>query len=331
MARDSLRVEWDSGRQWLLIEDLAAEGLQWKWRPSEHAWVALRADRVLARKLSVHTGPPSGSRWCCRRRSPRRCSWTGPGARAGGSDQCTGTAARTGAGQAGARPEAGRAAPVDKLAGVGFGVAIDGALKIANTKPFKLDAKAAVRPAADGDTPRWPPVLQAGGSVEDLHLNGTLRGRSVAGREAPSVDLRASLRPLQAWPLAALKLQTEGLDLSALIANAPVTRISGAADVSGGETGKPLQAAMNLVNGCPGAGTKAACGQKADARSERPRTARRRTPRPHRIHPLRATAGRRRTQRGRLSGSAVWAGHQLQIDTRLDGVTPQRLDSAPQR
>lgn len=321
---DSLRVEWDSGRQWLLIEDLAAEGLQWKWRPSEHAWVALRADRVLARKLTVDTGPPSGH--------PLVLPQTIAAPLQLDLDQVRVQEVRINAlnplhklalDKLVLDPKPGAQHRVEKIAGDGFGVSIDGGLKIVNNKPFKLDANAALRPTADGDTPRWAAVLQAGGSVEDLQLSGTLRGRAAAGREAPSVDLRASLRPLQAWPLAALKLQTEGLDLSALSAKAPVTRLAGTADVSGGEAGKPLQAAMNLVNGLPGRWNESRLPIRQLTLEVNGKLDNRERIEFDRFDLQLADATH---NAGRVSGSAVWAGHQLQIDTRLDGVTPQRLD-----
>ncbi|HLL19475.1 MAG TPA: translocation/assembly module TamB domain-containing protein, partial [Rubrivivax sp.] len=200
---------------------------------------------------------------------------------------------------------------------------VNGALNVGNTQPFALDASAALRPTADGDTPRWGAVLQAGGSVEALQLNGTLRGRAAAGRDAPSVDLHAALRPLQAWPLATLKLQTQNLDLSALISTAPVTRLSGGADVTGGEAGQPLQAALRLVNGMPGMWNESRLPIRELTLEVNGQLDRRDRIEFRRFDVQLADASR---SAGRLLGSAVWSGHQLEIDSRLDGVTPQRLD-----
>ncbi|HLL12008.1 MAG TPA: translocation/assembly module TamB domain-containing protein, partial [Rubrivivax sp.] len=321
---DSLRVEWDGGRQWLLLEDLAADGLQWQWRPSAHAWLGLRGKRVVARKVTVDTGPPSGQPLVLPQSiaAPLHLAL----------DEVRVQEVRVNAlspilqvalnnlvldAQAGAQHR------VDQLSAVGLGITLDGGLKIVNTKPFVLDARAAIRPTADGDMPRWGAVLQAAGSVEEMQLNGTLRGRAAAGREAPSVDLRAALRPLQAWPLAALKLQTEALDLSALINKAPATRLSGEADVTGGEAGKPLRAALRLANGMPGLWNEGRLPVGQLTLEVNGQLDHRDRIEFSRFEVQLADATR---NAGRVLGSAVWAGHQLEIDTRLDGVTPQRLD-----
>lgn len=325
---DSLRVEWDSGRQWLLIEELAADGLLWKWRPNPHAWVALRADRVRARRLTVNTGPPTGK--------PPVLPPSVAAPLQLNLDQVRVQEVRINTLDPlhklaldklmlDARPGAQHS--VEKLAVEGFGVSVEGGLKIVNQAPFKLDASASVRPTLDGDSPRWAAALKAGGSVEQLQLTGTLRGRAPGGskgRDAPSVDLSADLRPLQAWPLAGLNLQTQALDLSALVAKAPVTRLSGSARVTGGAPGTPLTAALELANAAPGRWNEGRLPAVRLTLEVNGQLDRRDRIEFKRFDLQLADATR---SAGRLSGSALWTGHELQIDTRLDGVTPQRLDS----
>jgi translocation and assembly module TamB len=74
-----LRVQWAGGQQWVLIEDLKAEGLAWRWRPTEHAWLGLQVQNLQAAKLTLATGPAGPRpivlpfRW--RKRALRSFSW----------------------------------------------------------------------------------------------------------------------------------------------------------------------------------------------------------------------------------------------------------------
>jgi translocation and assembly module TamB len=324
---EKLRVEWGpkDARQWLLIEGLAADQLEWAWRPSPQAWVGLRAQRLVARKLTLHSGPPSGQPLVL----PQNLQ--PPVQLALGEVQLDELQIdelqplrQLHVQTLVIDPRPGQRHSLQRFSGEGFGVLLEGSLSLGNAAPLPLQAQASVRPLLDGDNPRWAAVLKAEGSAADLQLSGTLRGRPAPGHAAPSVDLRAGLRPLQAWPLAGLDLRTEALDLAALTPSAPATRLSGQARLQGGAKGSPLQATVQLDNKLPGRWNEGRLPLRQlllEAHGS--------LDRPDRLELNRFELSLADALRGagRWSGSAVWAGHELTLDTRLQDVTPQRLDS----
>ena len=322
---DSLRVEWDSGRQWLLIEKLEGDGLQWQWRPQAKAWVGVEIGSLRAQRLSLELGPPSG-------KPPTLPARLDPPVQLNlGSLQVDevkvdGQAVAQRLRVQGLRLDPGLGARhvAESLALEARGIAIEGTFKLDNSAPFSLDAQASLRPAIAGDQPPWAAVLRAGGSLKDIALDGTLRGRPLPGRNAPVVDLKAALRPFEPWAVAGLSLQTEALDLSALQAQLPSTRLSGKARLDGGSDGKPLTVALQLKNGLPGRWNenRLPVAQVAIDASSDPSQ-------PDRLQFTRFEIDLADALRaaGRLSGEAVWQGHELQLDVKLANVTPQRLDS----
>ncbi len=321
---DSLRVEWAGGQQWLLIEGLAADGLRWQWRPNAYAWVAVKADLLTARKLTLHTGPPS-------KEPPKLPANLAPPVELQLAEvriddvRVEGQAALqklTLRGlQVDPRPDTGHR--VERFSFEGYTLAVDGALRLANTSPYALDASANLRPLADGDAPRWTASVKAAGSVPELDLTATLRGRPLPGRQAPELDLRAGLRPLLPWPLASLDARTQALDLSALLAKAPATRLSGQAVLSGGAGDTPLTVKVQLKNALPGRwneGRLPVAGLDFEVKGQRSQ--------PDLVEMSRfelALADATRSA-GRVNGTAVWKGHDLAFEMQLTGVTPQRLD-----
>jgi translocation and assembly module TamB len=220
---------------------------------------------------------------------------------------------------------------------------VAGAAHLEAQAPQALSARATLRPLLDGDTPRWAAVLSASGNLSRTELSGTLRGVPQAppasagpatrrssskaapavAKVAPAIDLSATLQPLQAWPLAALSLRTEALDLSALRPDAPVTRLTGHAEFNGGGRGRPLSATLTLDNAQAGRWNEHGLPLQRLLIEARGQLAR-----PDRLEISRfdlALADGARAA-GRWTGTALWQGHELTLDTVLAGVTPQRLD-----
>ncbi len=340
---DSLRVEWDSGQKWLLIEDLQADGLNWLWRPDEAAYLGLQVQQLRARKLTLNTGPagkkptelpadiapPLHIEVAQARLAEMQIDQLAPW-QALEADGFT------------LDPRPGQGYTARRLAFEAGGLGVAGAAHLEARAPQALSAKATLRPLRDGDAPRWAAVLSASGNLSRTELSGTLRGvpqtvtvtagsttrrdgRAVtaAVKVAPAVDLRATVQALQAWPLAALSLRTEALDLSALQVDAPVTRLSGHAEFNAGGRGRPLSAMLTLDN--------AQAGRWNERRLPLQRLlieARGQLAQPERLEVSRfdlalAEGGQ---AAGRWSGSALWQGHELTLDSVLASVTPQRLD-----
>ncbi len=325
----SLRVQWGDaaggGPQWVLIEDLAADGLRWQFRPHDKAWLALQAESLAARKLTLHlaAGAPAQEP----PKLPPDLQLPVQLALARLSLDELAQDERTLAHKLDLRgiafdPRPGAMHRVEQLGGDAFGLVFDGGLRLANAAPYALEAQAALRPLLGADAPAWAAVVRASGRADALDLSATLRGRPLPGREAPQADVRAGLRPLAAWPLASLDARTESLDLAALAAKAPQTRLSGTATLSGG-AGQPLVAQANFANAQPGRWNEArlpVSGLTLEVKGS--------LDRPELLELSRfelALADALRPA-GRVKGSAVWQGHDLALEMTLADVTPQRLD-----
>ena len=137
---------------------------------------------------------------------------------------------------------------VDSASASWQGLQMQLAARIATAAPQALSAQGTLRPLGAADAPAWAAVVQAGGTLPRPQLAATLRGVPRPGQEPPALDLRAVLNPLQAWPLEALSLHTQELDLSALASRAPQTRLSGSATLAPRVAGAPLAATIELRN-----------------------------------------------------------------------------------
>jgi translocation and assembly module TamB len=186
-----------------------------------------------------------------------------------------------------------------------------------------VTAQATLRPALEGDAPAWAAVVSAKGTAAELAVEATLRGRPQGRLAAPTLDLRAGLRPLQAWVLASLQLQTEGLDLAALSPRAPSTRLAGQATLRGGDQGSPLVVQVQLGNTLPGRWNEGRLPVRQLLLDLGGTLARRDRVDLTRFEVALADAS---GAAGRISGSGVWQGHELTLDTRVDRLNPQRLD-----
>ena len=321
---DSLRVEWAGGTQWVLVEKLSAEGLQWQLLPHEHAWIALQVQKLSAAKVTLQPGPPSKT-------APQLPPQIRPpvqlalGAASVDELLIQGQQPLRQLALQGLafdpRPNARHA--VQRFGFEGFTLAVAGSLQIANATPYALQAEATLRPQRDPEAPLWAAAVKAGGSLADLDLAATLRGRPLPGRDAPQADVRAGLRPLQAWPLVRLDARTEALDLSALLAKAPQTRLSGQAVLGGGADKQPLVAKVEIDNALPGRWNErrlplAKLALELKGQLDRPDLVE--------LSRFEATLADAMRGAGRIHGTAVWQGHDVALELTLDQVTPQRLD-----
>ena len=238
---ERLRVQWDKGRQWLMLEGLVSEGMAWTWRPqgkldvqtdgtatpasSSALWAALHIEHLQVRRVQVETGPP-GPRPIplpAHLAPPLRLSvadFTLGELRVDALEPASDVKA-TGLlfdGRPGAQHR------IERLAGRAYGVQVQAGASVANLRPFELQAQATVAPAllAEADAPPWAAVLRAAGPLAEFDLRATLRGRpptnvkagTRAGRPtgAPGV-ISSGARPPTTSPAAT----GPALDLSALV------------------------------------------------------------------------------------------------------------------
>jgi len=322
---DRVRITWAGGKASVTLEDLRADGLTWHWRPNPQAWLGVDVQQFAARRVTVVSGPPGD------RPLPVPLSIALP-------VQVVVAAARV------VEVQVDDLAPMHGLvlqelvldaqpgaehrvaqARVDWqGTSIKASARIGNRAPLPLALDATVAPSDGGDTPRWAAVLRAQGTAALFDVEATLRGVPRGAHAAPAVDVQAKLQLLQAWPLAGLSLKTTALDLAALSPQAPQTRLTGSAELTSSARNAPLRATVDIENTLPGRW------------NERRLPVRRLT--------LEALGTLEQLDRlevtrfdlaladatgaaGRWSGSALWLGRQLTLDTRLAAVTPQRLDS----
>ena len=321
---ERVRITWAGGLASVTLEDLRADGLSWHWRPNPQAWLGVDVRQLAARRVTVVSGPPGD------RPLPVPLSIALPVQVVVAQGQVEELLVDELApmhrlvvqelvldAQPGAEHRVSQAR-VDWQ-----GTSISASARIGNRAPLPLALDATVAPSGAGDAPAWAAVLRAQGTAALFDVDATLRGVPRGSHAAPAVDLRAKLQLLQAWPLAGLSLQTTALDLAALSPQAPQTRLTGRAELTSSARNAPLLATVDIENTLPGRW------------NERRLPVRRITldavgslEQPERLEVTRfdlalADAG---GAAGRWSGSALWLGRQLTLDTRLAAVTPQRLD-----
>ena len=321
---DRLHVTWDNGQASLTVQGLAATGMQWTWKPHEQAWFGLRIEQLNARKVEVHTGPKG------KRPLPAPASVAPPLDLEIQALQVV-------------ELQVDQLAPVRDLQASGLVLdARNGAshrLQHAQAKwqqlnlqlkgsmvtaaPQALALQALVSAGGNTDQPLWAAVVQAQGTLPRPELTATLRGVPQPGQAPPALDVKAVLQPLQAWPLQALSLQTRELDLSALSSKAPQTRLRGVATLEPRVANAPMSATVDLHNELPGRWNERRLPvQRLVAQVQGD------LQQPDRLEATRfeVSLGDSRQRAGEVSGSAKWVGHELQLETRLKDVVPQRLD-----
>jgi translocation and assembly module TamB len=335
LRAERLEVAWDGGRQRVRVENLDVQGLRWSWRPAPGAWLGLTIDRLDALRVTVETGPrgPRPIPEPATLAAPLLAELRAARVEVLQVDRLEPIATLALAelvfdGRARARHRIGSARAA------GYDVQIEAQASIANARPYAIEAGATVVPRLfAGDAPPWAAVLRAGGPLARLDLQATLRGAPPAGRagrgvrsapEPQAVDLQARLHPLEAWVLASASARTEALDLSALVPGAPQTRLAGRVEASALRAGAPLAASAEFDNRLPGRwneGRAPVARLSFDLRGDLARPDRVEAPR---FEIQLADAG---AAAGLIGGRGVWQGSTLEVDLRLERVTPQRLDS----
>ena len=328
LRMQQLRITWKNGQAGLTLDEVQASGLSWRWRPAEAqpgAWVALDIDRLVARQATYNSGPAGAGPAALPANLALPLQLTLREAELGTlliDKLAPATALRARGLVLDSRP--GATHGVQALEGQWQGLAVQARASVAHAAPFATEAQVSLRPAADGDNPAWGAAVSANGPLESLAVQATLRGVQRNGKPAPALDLRGEVRLLQAWPLNKLDLQTRDLDLAALHPSAPATRLSGSAVVQSRAIDAPIAAQVTIDNALPGRWDE---GRLPVARLELSLSGR--IDQPDRLDaPSFSVDLAEATRRaGRWTGQARWEGHKLTLDTRLEGVNPQRLDS----
>lgn len=176
---------------------------------------------------------------------------------------------------------------------------------------------------------QWSARATLVGELAAPRLQATLRAQPQAPAGAPplppqTLDLDATLRPFERWPLGDLQARAQGLDLSAFHAAAPLTALSGQATARTQASDQPAEIGLALDNAAPGAWNEGRLPLRRltldlRARPDDPQTLELRT--------LRAELGTARQTAGRIDGRGRWSREGWALDATIAALQPDRLDA----
>ncbi len=352
------RLSFPAGAHRVTVEGLHAQGLRWRFRPQPGVWAALDAERISATRVTLKRGPPSPPPTALE--FPFQLALQTLVINEFLLDELPPVQAITAQGLTLDSATAGRHA-AQALALRFQGHTLSGQASIGTAAPLDLQAEVRITPLAAPPVaeqalaappgapsgpvaastppattaapsqplaPAWEALIQARGPLQLLDVTATLNGRPAAdsrpGAAAPSARAQAQVAPFAGWPLNTLALQTEALDLSALAAGAPQTTLSGSAQVQAASADAPITARIELRNATPGRWNEGRLPVRELALELQGSASARDQLSARRFELQLADAV---GPAGRWTGSAEWQGHSLSVDTRLQDVLPQRLDS----
>ena len=303
---------------------LTVEGLQIAlgplgWRPYPGAWVQLHLPQVVADRVTWRSGPDTGGPLLApaNLRLPFTLQVDELQIRQLLIDDqapISALTARVGLGLA-----RGAHHRVDRLALAWQGSGLAGAAQIDSAAPLALTALLAAQ--RDGPRP-WTAQLRLSGPLAQLKAHLQLAGRPVGPAPAPALAAQATLQPFERWPLGALALSTQALDLAALVPGWPQTGLSGDAQVQTHGLDLPASAQINLTNRLPGAWDqqRLPIAQLALAGSATPRQ-----PGRLRFERFEALLAGAAGPAGTVSGQGQWHDGALALDMAVAHLQPARL------
>ena len=310
------QLQWRSADLQVDIESPSWTDARWSWRPYPGAWFGLTLEQAQARRVQVtRTAAPTAARAPSNLRMPF---------------ELVARDLRLGALQMDGQlllsdliadlhvgADGGTTHRIEHMALARGSLALAGQVSIG--VDTGLPVKAVLGMATEPGKPAsWRASASLGGPLARLGVDAALRTEAGA-----AVTAQATLTPFEAWPLAALSLNTRDLDLSVLARGLPQTRLSGRAELTDIAAGQPLKVELALRNAISGAWDAGRLPLRSlsgvlQARTEQPdRIA---------FDNLVAELGASPSG-GRLSGSGRWQGAQLNIQARLQGVKASQLDT----
>ena len=189
------------------------------------------------------------------------------------------------------------------------------------------DAPLQVSAAFDVGADVTPPVqahLGANGPLAALQVAVAARVPATQAHAAQALDASALVHPFAAWPLGELLATTEALDLSALIASAPATSLSGKAIVASSGVDRPAQISIALNNARPGRWNEQRLPVQSLTAELRARPD---DPNVLDVQAFSAVLGAPQRDGGKLSAQGRWAHGKVDVELTLDHVRPAALDA----
>lgn len=214
-----------------------------------------------------------------------------------------------------------------------------GALQIGTSDTLPLQVRVALAQEAPLANARWSAEATLAGPLAEPALKATLRAEPLAAPGAASaparpatpapaptqsLDLAATLRPFQPWPLGELQARAQALDLSAFASGAPVTSLSGSASAVTQSMSQPATLEARLENAAAGLWNE---GRLPVRRATVTLRARPDDPGNIELVGLDAELGTARQAAGRIEASGRWTAAAWSFDALLKELQPAALDA----
>jgi translocation and assembly module TamB len=239
------RLRWQGAGTTVEVEDLRWQDARWQWRPHAGAWLGLDLAQARARAVRVDrtplpatpttpTAPPTSLQ------SP--VALTAAGLQIGtisldGSPLLTALAADLKIGA-----EGGAAHRIEHLSLVRGELQVKGDAAVGTGGALPVTATLSLA-TPTGQPTAWQAQMHLRGPLQKLATDVDLRTESGATLQA-----QANVMPFAAWPLAALTLKAQDVDLSMLMPGLPETALSGTAALADVTAGQPLRLQVALRN-----------------------------------------------------------------------------------
>jgi translocation and assembly module TamB len=328
------RLEYEADGLKVAIDGLSWRDLRWRWRPQDGSLLGLVLVEPQARRVEVHTGPPTPNAPPLKAptdlRLPVEVEIQGLkvgvlqiDAQAPLSDLQASLHLGDDNGK------------VHRLSGLRLTLDGTGQAQAAATvkadAPIEIQAAVNASSVADAANP-WQASATVKGPLARLDTQATLRSGTAREGEpgAGAVDVTATVAPFAPWPLAALAANTKDLDLAALAPGLPVTRLTGNASIASSGFDQPVQADIEVRNALPGRWDQQRLPVQSVVLGARGVPSDRSTLEFNRFEvQLGGAALKNGTlpNAGRVQGSGRWQQDTLTLDTVLTALRPAQLDS----
>jgi translocation and assembly module TamB len=212
---------------------------------------------------------------------------------------------------------------------------IQGHAHIATRGGLALDVAARALQAQDkagpGITvPAWSQALRRGWQAE-LLATGPLDNFKVTTSlqaQGQALSGKAEVTPFAPWPLPALELQTQGLDLSALLPSAPATKLSGQVSIAALDPAQGAAGGLKWVGALSNAQPGPWSQQQLPVRSAKfELRAAANFSAPLRLPMWEVVLANGAQAAGTLRGSALWDRAQFSLDAKVSQLQTQALDA----
>jgi len=196
--------------------------------------------------------------------------------------------------------------------------------QIATEAPLQLEAHVEATQNAGPSSAAWSAIANAAGPLAAPLVQATVRATASENRPVQALDVRATVRPFEAWPLGDLELAAKSLDLSAFHPALPATAFSGTAVARTRGTDQPGVLTAELSNETPGRWNEGRLPLHTLSLDLRARPS---DLRALELQAFTAQLGTPQRSAGQVVGRGGWSGDHWNVELSLTDVRPALLDT----